>query len=642
MGSEDHAGRDAYRAGRDVTINNYAAPPATGANSAPQRVWGNVPARNRSFVGREDLLAKVRDALLSGDNAVVQALHGMGGIGKTQLAIEYAHRFAGSYDVVWWINAEQTSLIGEQLVSLGEALSCAAPGTPVETVRRAVASVLYDRTRWLLIFDNVEHPSDIVGWLPSGAGHVLITSRAQGWDEIAVPVEIDVFSRADSVALLLRRVPELSAAEADRIADAVGDLPLAVAQAAGYMAYTAIAPDEYLALLKARPAEMLDFGRPSSYPSSLAAATQLTFDKMRAEDPVAADVAAICAFLAPEPVPADWFRRAAEQLPDRLGEQALDAVAWRQVVGRLGGSALVRITGGAFVMHRLTQAIIRDHSEPAEGTSFRESAVRLVVAYDPGDPELPDTWPAWARVLPHLLALQPGWGNDKRLRSMVNDGTWYLLRRGDYHACHQQARQVYEQWCDLLGRDHDDTLMAANHLGRALHFLGRYTEARDLDEDSVARSRRRYGDDSERTLGCVGNLASDLQELGEARTARKLNEDALARWRRLYGEDYSDTLKVANNLASVLRVLGDTRAARQLDEDTLARRRRGLGDNHPYTLRSANNLALDLRILGDAAGAREVDEDTLARRRRVLGEEHPDTQESIRNLAADLRALGEI
>ena len=154
MGSEDHAGRDAYRAGRDVTINNYAAPPAAGAESAPQRVWGNVPARNRSFVGRGELLAKVRDALLSGDNAVVQALHGMGGIGKTQLAIEYAHRYGGSYDVVWWINAEQTSLLGEQFAMLGEALGCAALGTPVETVRRAVASVLYDRARWLVIFDS--------------------------------------------------------------------------------------------------------------------------------------------------------------------------------------------------------------------------------------------------------------------------------------------------------------------------------------------------------------------------------------------------------------------------------------------------------------------------------------------------------
>jgi hypothetical protein len=553
MGSEDRAGRDGYWAGRDVTINNYPVPP-----KARGRVWGNVPARNRSFVGRERLLTEVRDALLSGDNAVVQALRGMGGIGKTQLAIEYAHRFAAEYEVVWWINAEQASLLGEQFAALGDALGCAAPGTPVETVRRALLSTLHDRERWLLILDNVEQPPDVAGWLPGGSGHVLITSRADGWDEIAVPVEIDVFSRADSIALLRRRVPELTYVEADQVAEAVGDLPLAVAQAAGYMAYTGIPPEEYLALLATRPTEMLEFGRPSSYPRSLAVTTRLAFDKMRAEDPAAADVAAICAFLAAEPAPASWFPHAAANLPGQLGEQAKDPVAWRQVVARLGGSALVRVTNGAFVMHRLTQAIIREHLPSSQADAARESVVLVLTANHPANPDRATTWPHWARILPHLLVLDPGSAGDDRLRAMAIDTSWYLCRRGDARTGYALAKDLHDQWRAQFGPDSDDTLWAAHFVAEALEDLGRYAEARLLSEDTLARRRRLFGDDAPATL--------------------------------------ASALAFANNLRSV----GDVQAARELDEDTLARRRRVLGDDHPDTRQSIQDLAADLRALGEA------------------------------------------
>jgi hypothetical protein len=145
----------------------------------------------------------------------VQALHGMGGVGKTQLAIEYAHRFADSYDLIWWIDSEQALLIGDQFTALGLALSCVPAGVSAEAARTAVLSDLRQRPGWLLlIFDNAGQPGNIAGWLPdSPAGHVLITTRATGWHETAAaPVEIDVFARAESIALLRERVPWLAEA----------------------------------------------------------------------------------------------------------------------------------------------------------------------------------------------------------------------------------------------------------------------------------------------------------------------------------------------------------------------------------------------------------------------------------------------
>ncbi len=169
------------------------------------RVW-NVPSRNPGFTGRDGLLVAVREALLSGDRAVVQALYGMGGVGKTQLAIEYAHRFAGCYDLVWWVNAESRGLIAEQVAALGAELDCTDPRTPVAAARGVVLAELRQRDRWLLVFDNATGPEDLLSALPSGDGHVLITSRAQDWAEVAVPVEVDVLARAESVAILRKRV----------------------------------------------------------------------------------------------------------------------------------------------------------------------------------------------------------------------------------------------------------------------------------------------------------------------------------------------------------------------------------------------------------------------------------------------------
>jgi Domain of unknown function (DUF4062)/NB-ARC domain len=470
--SPDQLGRLVERSLRELAGARRGAGPLPPGSVL--RVW-NVPARNPGFTGRDGLLAAVRDRLLAGDRAVVQALQGMGGVGKTQLAIEYAHRFAGAYDVAWWVSSEQAGLIGDQFAALGLALGCVEPGAGVEVVRAAVLAELRQRGRWLLVFDNAETPADLAGWLPGGAGHVLITSRERVWAEIAAPVEVDVLARAESVAMLQDRVTGLGAADADRLADQLGDLALAVAQAAGFMAETGMPAAVYLDLLRTRAGTLLNQTAPgSSYPRSLAAATRLAADRLDGDDPAAAQLAKVCAFLAPEPVPEDLFTSAPGELPGELAARAADPLAWRQTLARLTRQSLARIDPRGLVLHRLTQAILRDRLAPEQAATTHRCIEAILAAADPGDPDNPVTWPRWAQLMPHLLSADLAATGSRDLRGMACNACWYLLARGDTRTAHDLATGLRQHWRDRLGDDDENTLAAATYLAWALRAMGRY------------------------------------------------------------------------------------------------------------------------------------------------------------------------
>jgi hypothetical protein len=607
-------------------------------------VW-NVPPRSAVFSGRDELLGQVRQGVKTGSPVAVQALHGLGGVGKTLLAVEFAHRFAGDYDLVWWVNAEQPELVPEQIASLAVAAALVSGDTPIPPAAEAARRHLRGTDRWLLVFDNAEDPVAIRPLLPEGPGHVLITSRNLAWSEVAVPVEIDVFTRPESVQLLTRQATMLTGQEADTIADRLGDLPLAIAQAAGMLAGTNMSAGEYLNALREETEHVLSEGVPATYPVSLAAVVRVATEKVAAVDVAAAQLLRVCASLAPEPVPLGWFTGAASLnrgiFPDQLAAIASSPLALRQCPAVLARHGLARATREGPLLHRLTAAITRDTLSPAEEAVTRAAAEELLVAADPGATADLATWAVWVAILPHLIHLDPATTSNGDLRLLACNATLVLFLRGDSQTGRDLADSLHRAWSASLGEDHPDTLLVANSLARCLYGLGDYSAARALDQDTLARRRRVLGDDHPDTLQSASNLARTLQTMGDNQGARSLQEDALARRRRVLGEDHPDTLHSANRLAVTLHDLGEDQAARTLEEDTLAQMRRVLGDDHPNTLRSASDLAATLHSLGEYQAARTLQEDTLARRRRVLGDDHHNTLHSANRLGVALHDLGE-
>ena len=331
-----------------------------------RRVW-TIPARVRGFTGRAELLAELEAALRSGGPTVVQAVTGMGGIGKTTAAIEYAHRHHDEFDIAWWVPAEDPALIPERLAELALALDLTAATTPVGVGVARLLGELARRDRWLVVFDNAEDPRALSRFLPEGPGQVLITSRNPAWRGIADVVGVREFTRAESIALLRRLAPELTEAEADRVADAVGDLPLAVEQAGSLLADTGMAVDKYLRLLAERAQDVLDHDPGGAYPQSLAASWAVAFDRLAADDPTALDLLTVVAWCGPEPVPLTLLTDHPDALPDQLRPIATDPLVLARCTAILHRRGMATVSPHGIQLHRIPAALLRARSQGSDG-----------------------------------------------------------------------------------------------------------------------------------------------------------------------------------------------------------------------------------------------------------------------------------
>jgi tetratricopeptide (TPR) repeat protein len=611
-----------------VTAPSTEAAPERPAEVARQpTIFGGVPYRNPHFTGRDELLEQLHSALREGTSHMAllpHALHGMGGVGKTQLAVEYAYRYAAEYDLVWWVPAESPTTVRSSLAQLAAEMKLAAGD-----VSRAVANVLGAlRTgepylRWLMVLDNADQPDDFKELLPLPVGHVLVTSRNPQWADVAAQLEVNVFNREESVALLQRRGRGISASDADELAARLGDLPLAIDQAAAWQSETGMPARDLARMLDERIHVLLNENPPTTYPVTVMATWELAFARLQEQSPGAAELLQLCAFLGSEPISVSllWDGRHAD-LSGPVAQVLRDDIMLRRAIRDIQRYALAKVdpSRDQVVMHRLVQAVLREQLTPERQEATRDTVHEILGAANPGDPENPNTWTRHAELLPHVTPSGVINAKTNLARRVLLDQTYYRFIRGDYERSRILGERAVSRWRETLGADHELTLLAQRHLAMAMGELGDRAEAAALNQQTLARMREVFGADHEHTLTTATNVGLDLRRRGEFRAARELDEDNLARHRRIFGEEHLETIRMMNNVAVNLRLLGDSAGALAMDITTLRAHERILGTNHRGTLISLTNVARDHFDVGRYREAEELLAEALPRMRTRMGE----------------------
>jgi hypothetical protein len=611
-------------------------------------VMRGVPPRNPHFTGREDVLGKLHSQMVGGSAQTAllpHALHGLGGVGKTQLAVEYIYRYAPEYELIYWIPAADLTQVRTYLAELGKIMGLPESldlSQNVDSVLDALRT-LHPFEKWLLVFDNANRPDDLFPFLPFPIGHVLVTSRNTTWTKVAVTLEIGVLHRAESVELLRRRARHISANDAEELAERLGDLPLALEQAAAWQAETGMSVREYLDLFDDR-LELLTADPPTGYPATLGVTWQLSFDRLRDRAPDAAQLLELCAFLGSEPIPVALFRAgSAAELPEGLAAMMRDNISLRSALREINRYALAKLdpVEDRLSVHRLVQAVLRANMDPGSRKVMQRSARRLLASANPGEPDNTANWPLHDQLSPHILPSGVIESGDEPTRKVGLDQIRYRYVRGDYEGSRDLGELVVQRWQEKWGLEDPWTLIARRHLGTTLRVLGESERAYALNQETLAMMRRTLGDSHEHTLAAADSFAADLRRRGLFQRARELDEENLARHLRVFGEGDQATVRTAGNLAVNFRLLGKSRRAMELDESSLRRLVETFGNNHQHTLFSISNLVRDILGTGEYARALRLQEEFFPAHQELLGPRHSDVLLATRNIVVALRKTGQ-
>jgi Tetratricopeptide repeat len=599
----------------------------------------SLPPRPVFLAGREDLLAEL-DAQLSageGRRPRIVALCGLGGAGKTSVAVEYAHRNLGEAGLAWQFPAEDPTVLLAEFARLARLLGAqdpVAPGDPVASVHGVLAAYAVG---WLVVFDNAPDRASVERFLPpAGPGRVLITSQSALWPT-GQTLDVPVLDVEVAAAFLVGRTGDPDKPTAVTLAGELGGLPLALEQAAAYIQASGTTLAGYLSLFRDRRADLLARGEAAGHPAHVAATLGLALSRLGDDAPAAAGLARLLACLAPEPVPLALLLAGAEAAGEldpsvaaAAGPLLGDRVAVGDAVAALRRYSLVAPAGdGLVLVHRLVQAVTLAQVLAEAAGQWEQAAAALVEAAVPADTRLPVTWSVCAVLLPHARAVL----------DLTSGGIWRIADYLGYSGSYLAARDLFQLIADAhreddaYGPEHPDTLAARHNLAYWAGQAGDAAGARDQFAALLPLFERVLGAEHPDTLTTRGNLARWAGLAGDAAGARDQYTALLPVIERVSGAEHPDTLAARHELARWAGQAGDAAGARDQYAALLPVHERVLGAEHPDTLTARHELARWAGQAGDAAGARDRYAALLPLFERVLGAEHPDTLTTRGNLA---------
>ncbi|MEV6018223.1 MULTISPECIES: FxSxx-COOH system tetratricopeptide repeat protein [unclassified Streptomyces] len=595
----------------------------------------------RVFVGRKQALSDLSAAMEQGSKAITQTIQGLGGVGKTTLALHYAHAHRDSYRLVWWIRADTPEQIITDLAGLTTRIQGDATGRTITEDAEWAIGWLQTHPGWLLVLDNAEHPDTtrhLLGQLHH-AGRHLITSRfAHGWP--SDPIALPLFTPSASLDLLTQLTGLKDPDNEHHIrllADELGHLPLALEQAGAFIAESCISVSDYRDLLRQHPAQTT-----STAPTvgdaqrTMARIWHITLDALHRTIPLAVDILRTTAWYAPNAIP----RGLLAGLTD-------DPVSYAQALSQLAAYSMITLSDDSIVVHRLVQTVLRATAPVRYASTPQpsEAALNLLYAAMPsGDPADVQNWPEWQELLPHVQAASTychGAEAPSELADLLGQMTSYLTARGQTAQALPLAKRALEITQATVGPRHPDTATCLNNLAITVGALGGHADAVSFAERALDITENALGPNHPTTAIRLSNLAAILDELGRHDEALHLAERALDITETALGPNHPDTAVRLGKLAETLSELGRHADALPRAEQALAITEAAFGPDHPTTAIRLSNLARTLSELGRHTDALPRAEQALAITEAAFGPDHPTTAIRLGNLAATFSHQGD-
>jgi tetratricopeptide (TPR) repeat protein len=601
--------------------------PTDAATSGLSPIFQVPHDRNPNFTGRSALLTELRHRMTAGQRA--QVIHGLGGVGKSNVAAEFAYLHRADYSVIWWVRADSGASIAASYASLATQLGRRlSHDAPPELVRDTINALLARRSV-LLIFDSALDPQTIEPFLPTlTTGHLLITSRNPHWAGLAVSQPLRVFDRADSITFLRRRSGRNDSDEsADSLAHALGDLPLALDQAAAVIEQSGISFADYLRRFETEWAELLQEGQPpKNYPHTVAMTWGLAFSSVEQASPAATDLLNLCAFLNPDRIMRALLQNGQEFLPPRLRMLVADAAQLNGAVSHLLRYSLVDADDEQLAIHRLVATITRDRLDDEQQIIWCNAAIQFLTGCFTFDSADVNSWARCGEVLPHVMDAtahaQRLNVNADETTELLNNAGRYLLKKAQYADAKLLLERAMEISVRRYGRGHPKLSAIANNLGRVHRNLGDDTAALQCFDQALAIDQATYGQSHPHVAEVINNYGICLQKRGDSQLAREQFQWAAEVYESHYGPDHPKLAHILNNLGYVLLSLGDTEAANLYLLRALTLAESSVGSDHPTTARILYNLASVLRAAGQYPAARDYLERSLHIDETTLGPNH--------------------
>lgn len=623
--------------------------------------WHMPYRRNAFFTGRDDSLQLLRDTFLAQQaNPVPRlplALSGLGGVGKSHIALEYAYRYREHYHTVLWLHAASYQDLVADVTAVADLLDL--PGRDAATSDQLIDALkewLTQLTRWLLIFDNVEDFQLLEGFLPAEIkGHVLLTTLSQDTGTHALRIAVEPMDNNTGAELLLRRAKLIAiertlehlaaadAATARSLSEDMGGLALALDQAGAYIEETGVSLSEYVQRYQAERSYLLNrrgslVREYSEHPDSVAVTLGLSIKSAGEQHSLATDILYFCAFLQPDTIPAELFQHD--------GSFKYGTTAFDDGVAALLRYSLIRrnTPEKTFSMHRLVQAVlIEDMADMAPDlqTQWRERVIQALIAAFP----YPDFkgWGQCERLVSHVLACA-AWTKDE-LTPTVGAGELfhkaciYLSKRGQYPDAESLLDTVLSIYKQHFGVDYPDTASALNELAAIYHVQGKYSLAEPRYEQALTIMEKLLGANQPDTLKIMHNLAVLYLSQGKLDKAEPLLVRVLSIRAKLLGTKHPDTASSLHMLAVLYSEQGKTDQAALLFLQALSILETHLGSEHPDIAHPLHGLAMLLRSQGYER-AEVLYQQALHIQERQLGADHPDIHNIKMSYANLLQRIG--